>query len=201
MYFVLSLLLPAMGLERLFYRFASTPPITYSDMNGYGHFVAPLFWTTLYWILFVALMFAVGHLFWVRGTETGLRQRLRIARGRLAKPVAAAIVALAAGFTATGCYIYYNTDVLNAYQSTGELETRAAETEKKYKKYQYTPQPKIVAVKANVDIHPERRAVFIDGSYRMVNKTSEPITDVLVNWSWRKLTSFEMSIPNASISL
>lgn len=116
-YFVLNLLLPAMGLERLFYRFASIP-YAYSDMNGYGHFAAPLFWTTLYWIFFVALMFALGHLFWVRGTETGLRQRLRIARGRLAKPVAVAMGTLAAGFTATGGYIYYNTDVLNTYQST-----------------------------------------------------------------------------------
>src|SRR5689334_13677839 len=61
-YFTLNLLLPAMGLERLFYRFASTPPHSYSDMNGYGHFVAPLFWTTLYWFLFVALLFAAGHL-------------------------------------------------------------------------------------------------------------------------------------------
>jgi ABC-2 type transport system permease protein len=199
-YFVLNQLLPTLGLERLFYRFASTPPYAYSDMNGYGHFVAPLFWTTLYWILFVALLFAVGHLFWVRGTETGLKQRLRIARGRLAKPVAAVIVTLAAGFTATGCYIYYNTDVLNAYRSTGELEASAAETEKKYKKYQHTPQPKIVAVQAQVDIHPERRAVFIDGSYLTVNKTGAPIRNVLVNWTWRKLTSLEMSIPNAKIS-
>lgn len=198
-WFVLNLL-PAMGLERLLYRFASTPPYAYSDMNGYGHFAAPLFWTTLYWILFVALLFAVGHLFWVRGTETGLRQRLRIARGRLARPVVMAIVALAAGVTATGGYIYYNTDVLNTYQSTAELEASAAETEKKYKKYQYTPQPKIVKVKAKVDIHPERRAVFIDGSYLIVNKTGVPIRDVLVNWTWRKLTSYEMSIPNAKIS-
>jgi len=199
-YFVLNLLLPTMGLERLFYRFSSTPPSGYSDMNGYGHFTAPLFWTTLYWILFVALLFAVGHLFWVRGTETGLRQRLRIARGRLGKPVAAAMGTLVIGLTATGGYIYYNTDVLNAYLSTGELEARAAETEKKYKKYQYTPQPKIVAVKANVDIHPERRAVFIDGSYLIVNKTGVPIRNVLVNWTWLKLTSFEMSVPNAKIS-
>lgn len=200
-YFVLNLLLPTMGLERLFYRFASNPPYAYSDMNGYGHFSAPLFWTTLYWILFVALLFGVGHLFWVRGTETGLRQRLRIARGRLAKPVAATIVTLAAAFTATGCTIYYNTAVLNTYHSVGELETLAAETEKKYKKYRYTPQPRIVAVKANVDIHPERRAVFIDGSYLMVNKTGVPIRDVLVNWSWRMLTSFDLSIPNAKINI
>lgn len=81
------------------------------------------------------------------------------------------------------------------------MEASAAETEKKYKKYQYTPQPRIVAVKANVDIHPERRAVFIDGSYLIVNKTGVPVRDVLVNWSWRKLTSFEISIPNAKVSI
>ncbi len=200
-YFVLNLMLPTVGFERLFYRFASAPPYAYSDMNGYGHFVAPLFWTMLYWILCVALLFAVGHLFWVRGTETGLRQRMRIARGRLTRPVATAIVVLAGGFAATGVYIYYNSAVLNTYRSTGELEASAAAMEKKYKRYQDTPQPRIVAVKANVDIHPERRAVFIDGSYQAVNRTGLPIRDVLVNWSWRKLTSFEASIPNAKVSL
>lgn len=198
-YFVLNLLLPALGLERLFYRFASAPPHAYSDMNGYGHFAAPLFWASLYWGLLVALLLTAGHLFWVRGTETALRQRLRIARG-LTKPVAAAMGILAAGFLATGAYIYYNTDILNTYRSTGDLEAGAAETEKKYKKYQYIPQPRIVAVEANVDIHPERRAVFIDGSYRVVNKTGVPVRDVLVNWAWRKLTSFEMSIPNATVA-
>lgn len=200
-YFMLNLLLPAMGFERLLYRFASHPPYAYSDMNGYGHFVAPLFWTTLYWSLFVALLFAVGHLFWVRGTETGVRQRLRIARGRLAKPVTTAIVALAAAFAATGGTLYYNTDFLNAYRSTNELKMSAAETEQKYKKFQYAPQPKIVEVKANVALHPERRAVFVDGSYLLVNKTGAPIQDVWINWSWRKLTSFELSMPNARISI
>jgi ABC-2 type transport system permease protein len=200
-YFVLNLFLPTMGLSRLYYRFAAAPPNAYSDMNGYGHFVAPLLWTTLYWLLFVAMMLAAGHLFWVRGTETGLRQRLRIAHSRLAKPVAAALVALFAGFGATGCWIYYNAEVVNPYRSVDEYEMRAAEAEKKYKRYQYSPKPRITAVKASVDLHPERRAAFIDGSYVTVNHSGAPIREILVNWNWRKLTSIDVAIPNARLAV
>ena len=32
------------------YTSLATPPYTYSDMNGYGHFVPPLFWSITYWL-------------------------------------------------------------------------------------------------------------------------------------------------------
>src|SRR5262249_12059599 len=48
-FFALSLLLPVLGVEHHLVRYASVPTHPYSDMNGYGHFVAPLFWFELYW--------------------------------------------------------------------------------------------------------------------------------------------------------
>ncbi|HEY0160421.1 MAG TPA: M1 family aminopeptidase [Thermoanaerobaculia bacterium] len=199
LWFTLHLALPKLGFEHVLYRFASLPPVQYSDMNGYGHFAAPMFWISLYWILFVALMLAVGHLFWVRGTESGLRQRLRIARGRLRKPVAAPIALLFAAFASTGCFIYYNTNVLNTYRTADELEALQAAAEKEYKRYERHPRPGIVEAKANVDLHPERRAVFIDGSYVAVNRSGVPIRDLHVTWSPRTLTSFDAAIPGATL--
>ena len=71
-------------------------------------------------------------------------------------------MALAAGFTATGCYIYYNTNVLNTYRSTERAGNAAPRRRRRStRSIEYIPQPRIMAVKANVDIHPERRAVFI----------------------------------------
>ena len=38
------------GWENTLYLFGNTPPYTYSDMNGYGHFVPALFWSITYWL-------------------------------------------------------------------------------------------------------------------------------------------------------
>ena len=199
LWFIGSRALPALGHEHLLYRFASNVPFEYSDMNGYGHFVKPLFFVNLYWILFVALMLAVGHLFWVRGTEARWRQRWSIARQRFAKPVGATIALLFVAFASTGCYIYYNTNVLNTYRTREQIETLQATAEKKYKKFAGIPQPRIVAAKADVAIHPEKRAVYIDGSYVATNKSGTPISDLHVTWSPQTLTSFDATIPGAKI--
>lgn len=200
LWFVLNNALPALDYEHLLYRFAALPPIQYSDMNGYGHFVQPMFWVNLYWILFVALMLAVGHLFWVRGTETRLRQRLQIARQRFGARNATVIAVLLAAFASTGCYIYYNTNVLNTYRTADQFQAMQAAAEKKYKKYEGIPQPRIVDVKANVEIYPERRAVLIDGTYTAVNKSGAPIRDLHVTWSAQTLTTFETEIPGAKLA-
>ena len=43
--FVMQPVLFNFGWENTLYLFGATPPYTYSDMNGYGHFVQPLFWS------------------------------------------------------------------------------------------------------------------------------------------------------------
>ena len=121
-WFVLMRILPAIDFEHRLYRFASTPPSQYSDMNGFGHFTAPLFWFNLYWLLLVGGLLVVGHLFWTRGTEGGFRERMRIARQRFARPAAATLFLLFAAFAATVCYILLHTNRLNAYRPQGGRE-------------------------------------------------------------------------------
>jgi ABC-2 type transport system permease protein len=196
-WFILARILPAVDLEHRLYRFASTPPNQYSDMNGFGHFVAPTFWFDLYWLLLVAALLVVGHLLWTRGTESGFRERMRIARQRFAKPVAATLVLFLVAFAGTGCYIYYNTNVLNRYRTTKDAEKNSAEFEKLYKKYENVPQPRITDVQADVDIHPETRAVDIRGKYTLVNKTQAPIAElhVLIDSDLKS----DVSIPGAKL--
>ncbi len=197
-YFILARILPAIDLEHRLYRFASTPPNQYSDMNGFGHFVAPLVWFDAYWMLLVAALLVVGHLYWVRGTEGGFRQRVRIARQRFGKPAAATLILFFAAFVATGCYIYYNTNILNEYRTTKDGEKNQAEFEKKYKRYENLPQPRITDVQANVEIHPERRAVDIRGQYTIANKTQAPIAELHV-LADSSLDIVEVKIPGAKL--
>ncbi|HYC88742.1 MAG TPA: M1 family aminopeptidase [Thermoanaerobaculia bacterium] len=198
-WFVLSRALPALDFEHRLYRYASAPPAQYSDMNGYGHFAWPLAIFNTYWLLFVAVLLVVCHLLWVRGTEGGVRQRLSIARQRFARPVAATLALFVIAFASTGCYIYYNTNVLNRYRTTKQGEELQALAEKKYKKYERVPKPRITAVQADVAIYPERRAVDIRGQYTLVNKTGRPLTELHVSLNPQALTSWKVDLPGARI--
>ena len=54
--FVITPILFSFGLENTLYLFGNTPPYTYSDMNGYGHFVPALFWSISYWLSISCLL-------------------------------------------------------------------------------------------------------------------------------------------------
>jgi ABC-2 type transport system permease protein len=199
-WFISNPSLRALDYEHRLYRYASTPPAIWSDMNGYGHFRWPLLVLNTYWLLFVAVFLVFCHLLWVRGTEGGLRQRLSIARQRFSRSVALALLASLAGFIGTGCYIYYNTNVLNEYTTTKGGERLQAEAEKKYRKFEHLPKPRITAVKADVQIFPERRAVDIRGEYTLVNKTGQPLTEMHVAVNARSLTKWKVEIPGARLN-
>ncbi|MBI2837917.1 MAG: ABC transporter permease subunit, partial [Acidobacteria bacterium] len=150
LYYVSLAALPAMHVEHHMVSYATAPQTAYSDMNGYGHFVKPLFWFNLYWVLFAGLLLVVTHLLWPRGPETRFGLRVRLAALRFTKPVRIVAAALLLLFLATGGYVYYNTNILNHYRTRQDEERRAAEMEKKYKRLQAIPQPRIVDVKTNV---------------------------------------------------
>jgi len=84
-----------LGLEHNLYKYGATIGYTYSDMNGYGHFMPRLRAFQAYYASWALLFAVVAYLFWTRGTVPGWRARLVQARARLTMPVVAtAIVAL-----------------------------------------------------------------------------------------------------------
>ena len=59
--FVIAPILFSFGWENTLYLFGNTPPYTYSDMNGYGHFVPALFWSITYWLSISCLLATALH--------------------------------------------------------------------------------------------------------------------------------------------
>jgi len=200
LYFVVNAILPPLHLEHYLYRLFRFPEAPYSDMNGWGHFATPTLWFIAYWLLFGGILIALGHLLWVRGTETSWAIRRKTAVARFGHTAAIWLAVLILAFVSTGCYIFYNTNILNHYTTADQLEKRSAEYEKKYKRYERLPQPRITDVQADVDIFPQTRALDIRGRYTIVNKTGQPIRDLHVTTN-PDLTSTKISIPGARVSM
>ncbi|MGO9829281.1 MAG: M1 family aminopeptidase [Myxococcaceae bacterium] len=180
-YFLVSAFMgPALGLEHHLYNYGTSPTVTYSDMNGYGHFVQGLVWFRVYWGLGAVLLVLVSRLFWVRGVETWPRVRWRLARARLTKGMALALGAVLLAFAATGAFIFHNTNRLNPYLTSRQTERLQAEYERRYKPFQNEPQPSVTAVRLRADLRPETRGVHWSGSYQLVNRNAVPVSRVFV---------------------
>ncbi len=186
-YLLFILFLVAMGvlayfdLDHNLYQYASGPSVPYSDLNGYGHFLAGALWFDLYWALFAVALLVLARLFWLRGTDSG--KRWRHARMRLARrPIWLTLALSLLGFALVGGWIFYNTNVLNTYTPGDAAKQQLADYEKLYGKYAGAPQPRITAVKSRVDIHPYRRRLHMHVDYTLVNKHDIPIDTLYVNW-------------------
>ena len=183
LWFVSQLALPWLHWDHNLYNYAGAPDVPYSDLNGFGHFLAGALWFYAYWGCLALALLVLAALLWVRGTERSWRERLREARSRMRPASAALLVAALLGFAGLGGWIFYNTDVLNHYENGNARQREQADYEKQYAKYADLPQPRITAVKADVDIHPYRRQLHIRAHYTLVNKRDVPVTELLVNYA------------------
>ena len=195
--FLIGVILDSGGLTDHLYMYGDIVSYTYSDMNGYGHFVKPILWSTAYWMSWAAFLGVLASLLARRGAETGLRTRLRAAKQSLPAYAVLLAVPLLAAF-ATGAWFYYNTHVLNPYLTDMNSRKLQAEYEKLYKKYEYAPIPKITAVDTTVDIYPETRSFKAAGTYTAVNETDKPIQDIYVDNGRRSLKAVTFDRPSTT---
>lgn len=165
------------------YQFNSSGPVLeYSDMNGYGHGIFPFLVFKMYWMGFALILIAISNLFWVRGKEKGFKNRLRIAKPLFTGNTRLIMVSGVLIFSLVGGYIFYNTNILNKNISSKQQEEEQANFEKKYKRFEKTPQPRIVAVNWNVDIFPRQLGAKLKGYYILKNKTAKPVDSIIVNY-------------------
>jgi hypothetical protein len=173
--FALSAFATALGVEHRLVPFAAAPDWSYTEMRGFGESLAPWAWFKLYWGAWALLLAVLGTLFWVRGKELGLASRLASARERLTRATAAVGAAAVALVVATGGFVFYNTNVLNAYATGPEKAERSAEYERRYGQYDGIPQPRLAGTSLRVEIYPERREAEIHATYRLVNASDAAI--------------------------
>jgi ABC-2 type transport system permease protein len=165
------------GVENRLLLYGEITPYTYSDMNGYGHFVKALLWVILYWLSVGGLLGVLAIGLARRGTEVSFPVRLKLFRQRFPRLAGFAAIFLALAVAAGG-WFYYNAYVLNETRTAKYNRGLQAEYERRYKKYEVIPQPKVTVVDVNVDLFPERRSFQAAGHYMMVNRTDKPIDEI-----------------------
>ena len=72
LFFVSRIALGQLYFDHHLYSYGSAPAALYSDMNGYGHFLAGHLWFRAYWGCLAIALLVIAALFWSRGTAIGI---------------------------------------------------------------------------------------------------------------------------------
>jgi hypothetical protein len=188
-----------MGYGDPLYNYGQSPSVPLSDFVGAGSFWFGAAVFQFYWLCFATILMVLAYLLWPRGTDLGLRVRIkRMGRHASTAPIALAAVA-AVAMAATGVYAYRNTHVINRYQTADDVEKFQADYEKKYLKYEKLPQPSIAHVKLDVQLFPKQRRLIAAGTYDLVNNTKAPITDVHVRQGDQDVTFSRLEVSGARL--
>jgi hypothetical protein len=171
---------PVLGLQHHLLVYGTDPGWAYSEMVGFGESLAPWLWFKLYWGAWALLLAVFAVLLWVRGRESGFAMRVRIARGRFTPALASALLIALAIIVGAGSFIFYNTNVLNAYQPVSDHREQRAEYERRFGRYRDEAQPQLIRTSLRVELYPDKRSMHIRGTHRLMNNTTVPIDTVHV---------------------
>ncbi|OJJ18701.1 hypothetical protein BKI52_24155 [marine bacterium AO1-C] len=178
--FVTILLMDFIGLEHGLFKYGQASLGRYSDMNGFTPVSSGFVAYSVYWFSLAAMLIISAALLFVRGKETTFRYRLTIARQRFGRPLFFTGIASAVIFLCSGFYIYYNTQVLNDFQTKKAQDYKQVRYEKQLKQFEDVPQPKITDVTLKIDLYPAQRRYIAKGEYLLKNLNNQPVTEVHV---------------------
>ena len=193
---IINVAIGVFGLEHALLNFGGQALASYSDMNGYGHFLTAYLWVKIYWVLFGVLLLIFASVLMAKGSETSLSKRWTSGLKQIGKSFRVFSLVCLTLFISIGSYIFYNTNVLNVFWTKGEQSDFRASYEKTLKQFEYIPQPKITAVKLKVDLFPSQRAYQIKGYYLLTNTSSAPIRHIHV----QKLLESNVTLTDVSFN-
>lgn len=155
----------AFGLSHPMSRFANFMPEAYSDLNGFGH-LRDAFMLNMTYALSLAMLMCVISLLTMKQSKFSMKGKYGIA---LALPL----------ISLTIMSFYF---IKNYTKPTKDTELNWAQKyEATYGHFKTIKQPTVTDVETTIDLYPERNAYYVKGKYILVNKTSEMISEILIN--------------------
>jgi len=149
-----------------------------SEMNMDSRFEVAGYWARAYWGSIAGILLILCYVFWSRGTFDPWLPRLKKMRAIFHQPFAPLFMLCLIGLLISGGTIFFNTNILNTYRDAETIELISVEYERRFRKYEALPMPKITDIDTDVDLFPVQRKVIARSLHVLENKTSEAIYSI-----------------------
>ena len=168
-------------MDTILFRFGAMPRHTYSDMFGIAPFKPGLLAFGAYWLAVSGVVVWLTSALMHRGVAKKIQERLAIVWNGLSlkKAILPSLLALAA--VSMGCWLAYNTMVINKLLGPTKREQMQADYEKAYSPIAGLPQPKIQSIQYKIDIFPETRNLKMHAVQSIANKSDQAIDRFFIN--------------------
>ncbi len=188
--------LPQVGITSKLLLFNTPPSTVYSDMNGYAGTLAPYFLVVTYWFFFAVFFLMLAQLLWVRGVSQAFKERFQTAKARFKNPLISVMGCCLIGFLLLGFSIHNaekkeGWDALSATDRNNLFEA----FKEKFEQYENKLQPRITAMKVQLDLFPKTNSFEANGSYMLVNKSNIFLDTLLVKTGFDEHTTFQIASP------
>lgn len=192
--------LPVLGISNFLFRFNQTPYdnfyLYYSDFSGHGASLRPFLIYKIYWLFVGCFMWVFGLALWRRGIQEGLADRIKLAwslfRKRLLFPaIGIFIVTLLLGF-----WIQKENAGRAMLLEPSQQERLRQLADAQYRKYSLMLQPRVAAVKMEMNLFPSSASFEAKGTYTLTNRSPRSIDSILVTTSTEVLTAFSINRPS-----
>ncbi|MEE9374273.1 MAG: M1 family aminopeptidase [Saprospiraceae bacterium] len=175
--------LDRLGIEQDVFTYNNGQSVSYSDISGYGWYLKAFYFYRLYWILGGLFFAALGWIMWRRGTASSFKDWRKRTNRNFTLRSGMVTCLFSVLFLSMGYCIYYHENVIDTFLSSKEEEIIRADFEKKFNYFETKTQPRIIGVKANVELYPEEGNLDVTGSYFLANKTNENIDTLMVMYA------------------
>jgi ABC-2 type transport system permease protein len=153
------------GLAHPLFRFLTAEGMAWSAFDGFGAVLGRWRWLAVWWSSIAAIALLVAMARWRRESP----------RWRLS-PLILAFSAM----LLSGGFIFYNTNILNDYETDEQRLDWKADYEKRYESFATLARPRVRAVTASIDLVPETGSYRVRGEYQLVNEAAGPIDTIIV---------------------
>ena len=179
--------LPQVGIESYLIRFNTAPPVSYSDMNGYGIADIAFFIVEGYWMAFSLLLLTGVHVLWPYGVNQSLLYRLKSMANRRS-PVVFSMAGLALILMLLLGSRIRTEETKKLNLSDGSF----LQFENQFRKYEAIRSPKIRSLRATIELFPKNHHFTARGKYTVENPWTTAIDTLLLRTGFDERSKFNI---------
>jgi ABC-2 type transport system permease protein len=169
------------GIHHPMLRFGLIPSPSYSNMNGFTVGTTAFAHFSFYWLSLCVVLAIISFKLLQRGNISTWKEKLKQLSRHWTLPQTITLGAAVLLLCTSATTVYYNTNIVNSYQSNTDQLDAMEKYERKYSHYEDLDRLFPVSINNEVDLFPATNSYTILAKLLMKNKTDHAISTVLIH--------------------